>query len=474
MSATTLARKREAPSATAKAAPQSAAELRISEPDDAFEREADRIAPHFDAMLQWSLARMTIGAALQRKCSGVDSCNCDGCRSRKRPTGRNLKLSQPGDPFELEADRIAELVVGSDAKQQVSSASGRLQRQADDASSDEPEPDLANEQLEPDETGRPKREGGAAGPTLVSWQPPPSQGRPLPAASRMLMEQRLGHDFGHVRIHDDGAANRSAASLHAHAYTVGADIYFNAGMFRSDSPDGTKLLAHELVHVVQQSDTGTPPTVQRQRKKPVRAAGCDGNCSPTTGPVHSPVVGNETCSNGSAASSTNFIRHLDVNLKSQMVEAEIGDAKHATGLVGPFLSSPNPHVTPTGLHRIGIKCTACHTNQHGAGMGWFTSFANGLEFGFHDSQRVATGTHSHGCVRVPCDRAHWIHDNTSSSVTTVCVHSGGTEWGCDHARPQIGGSSALGETSGLTAMESALGTAAPPAPTGAATQGGAV
>jgi hypothetical protein len=58
-------------------------------------------------------------------------------------------------------------------------------------------------------------------------------------------------------------------------------------------------------------------------------------------------------------------------------------------------------------------------------MGWFTSFHNKYEYGFHNSQKVAIGEKSAGCVRVaPCDKAKWIHDNTASGITTVCVHTG--------------------------------------------------
>jgi hypothetical protein len=60
----------------------------------------------------------------------------------------------------------------------------------------------------------------------------------------------------------------------------------------------------------------------------------------------------------------------------------------------------------------------------GEGMAYFTGFV-GYAIGFHDSQKVAKGTVSHGCVRTPCSTAKWIRDNTWSGTTTVCVHTGG-------------------------------------------------
>lgn len=83
-----------------------------------------------------------------------------------------------------------------------------------------------------------------------------SSGRPLPSAIRAAMEPRFGHDLGRVRLHADGRATASAAALGATAYTVGSDIVFGADAASPDTTAGRRLLAHELVHVVQQ--TGGP------------------------------------------------------------------------------------------------------------------------------------------------------------------------------------------------------------------------
>ena len=40
--------------------------------------------------------------------------------------------------------------------------------------------------------------------------------------------------------------------MHALAYTVSQDIVFGHGHFAPDTPEGKRLLAHELTHVVQQ------------------------------------------------------------------------------------------------------------------------------------------------------------------------------------------------------------------------------
>src|SRR5207248_8247084 len=64
------------------------------------------------------------------------------------------------------------------------------------------------------------------------------------------------HDFGNVRIHSDSRAAAAAHALAAQAYTAGRHIVFGAGQYAPDTTAGRRLLAHELVHVVQQGQAG--------------------------------------------------------------------------------------------------------------------------------------------------------------------------------------------------------------------------
>ncbi len=80
-----------------------------------------------------------------------------------------------------------------------------------------------------------------------------STGQPLEASSRSLLENRFGHDFGHVRVHSDTNAAESAADVHALAYTSGSHIVFGPGQYAPGTERGRDLLTHELVHVIQQS-----------------------------------------------------------------------------------------------------------------------------------------------------------------------------------------------------------------------------
>jgi hypothetical protein len=73
-------------------------------------------------------------------------------------------------------------------------------------------------------------------------------GRPLPDAVRSRMEAALGGDFSAVRVHVGPQAERIGAV----AFATGSDIYFAPGRYQPDTPQGRRLLGHELAHVVQQ------------------------------------------------------------------------------------------------------------------------------------------------------------------------------------------------------------------------------
>src|SRR5208283_2498571 len=79
-----------------------------------------------------------------------------------------------------------------------------------------------------------------------------SSARPLESIVRTDMETRFRHDFSQVRVHTDAMAATSAHAVDALAYTVGNDIVFGKGRYDPHSPQGRRLLAHELTHVMQQ------------------------------------------------------------------------------------------------------------------------------------------------------------------------------------------------------------------------------
>jgi len=77
-------------------------------------------------------------------------------------------------------------------------------------------------------------------------------GQELGLGIRRFMESRFAQDFSDVRIHRGPDAEASAGDLRAIAYTAGSHIVFGSGAYRPETSEGSRLLAHELSHVVQQ------------------------------------------------------------------------------------------------------------------------------------------------------------------------------------------------------------------------------
>lgn len=79
-------------------------------------------------------------------------------------------------------------------------------------------------------------------------------GKQMPPELQSMMEHRFNRDFSNVHIHTDLNATKLNNSIHAKAFTHGNDIYFNQGQFNPGTQEGQRLVAHELTHVVQNSN----------------------------------------------------------------------------------------------------------------------------------------------------------------------------------------------------------------------------
>lgn len=110
-------------------------------------------------------------------------------------------------------------------------------------------------------------------------------GQPLSESVRAFFEQRFGQDFSQVRVHTDAKAAELARATNARAFTVGKDVVFRAGQYAPETSAGKLLLAHELTHVVQQSQSNmiTSPlklnrqeTSSKQQEPKKRAGGSAG------------------------------------------------------------------------------------------------------------------------------------------------------------------------------------------------------
>lgn len=77
-------------------------------------------------------------------------------------------------------------------------------------------------------------------------------GQPLPPSLRNEAERFTGARLGGVRLHTDTASDAAASALRARAYTRGQDIHFASGQYRPGTPEGDRLVFHEVIHTVQQ------------------------------------------------------------------------------------------------------------------------------------------------------------------------------------------------------------------------------
>lgn len=171
---------------------------------------------------------------LERKCACGNHTlageECAACARKKMGLQRKLAIGAADDLLEQEADRIADQVMAIPLNSPVSNMPLPIQRFA----------------------GQFSRQTATA-PASVD-QVLSKTGRPLDPMLRHDMEQRFGYDFSRVRLHTDALAEQSAREVIAKAYTVGNDIVFGTGQFIPGTNESRRLLAHELTHVVQQSE----------------------------------------------------------------------------------------------------------------------------------------------------------------------------------------------------------------------------
>ncbi len=174
---------------------------------------------------------------LQRKCACGGS--CPRCKD-ELGIQTKLKISEPGDKYEQEADRIADEVMRMPEPS--------VQRQLEP---EEEEQEMVQRKASGDSTPLNSEQSSSEVPPIVH-EVLNSPGHPLANETLTFMESRFGHDFSQVRVHTDSKATESAQTVNALAYTVGQNVVFGTGKYAPGTNTGNSLLAHELAHVIQQ------------------------------------------------------------------------------------------------------------------------------------------------------------------------------------------------------------------------------
>jgi hypothetical protein len=171
-----------------------------------------------------------------------------------------LKVSQPGDPYEQEADRVSEQVMRMSTSLDSAIHLGTAKDEGIDRKcvgcemnkEKEKEGKALDISRKPSATSILEADDGIVNKINNGRY---SSSSSLDASTKEFMESRFVYDFSNVRLHTGEQAAQSAQSVNALAYTVGSDIVFGEGQYRPNTVEGRRLLAHELTHVIQQSNS---------------------------------------------------------------------------------------------------------------------------------------------------------------------------------------------------------------------------
>lgn len=212
--------------------------LEVGSADDAFEREADTIAAQTLAAPAVPALSPTSTTADHAVATGLSAASPHALRIRRACAScgsedESVRALRVEDSLGLPAG-------GSD----VTAADEGVQRKCATCAAEEEK-----------ETARRRGTDTAvvAAPRLASSPGALTQGgRPLPETTRDFFETRMGHDLSGVRVHDGEQSERLNHGIDAHAFTYGSHVWLGRG----EKADTGFTMAHELAHVLQQTQPG--------------------------------------------------------------------------------------------------------------------------------------------------------------------------------------------------------------------------
>lgn len=216
---------------------------------------------------------------MPEKTTAVKSAGAEPSAEHSGGTARNLiiqpklTIGSPNDHYEQQADQVADRVMRMAIQNDISGVSSfSVQRKCAACAHEEEQVQRKPFNITPF-IQKSRSDGGGMASDNVSSQIESARGggSQMGESTRSFMESRFGNDFSGVRIHTDANAIQLSQNLDAQAFTVGHDVFFNEGKYSPETDSGKHLLAHELVHTVQQGNN-------IQREKIQRAVGKWTNC----------------------------------------------------------------------------------------------------------------------------------------------------------------------------------------------------
>ena len=198
--------------------------------------------------------------AFSRNTESLLSRQCDECAEELQAKRAMPAISEPDDPMEVQADRVADSVMRDYQPVQdlpAMNLAGGLQRMCATCE--------AEEALQRKCSACEEEVQRKAPPTGIESEEPDHSpdlwtrinnsfrtGQPLPQGLVNFYRQRMGYDFGGVQLHTHRQAGEVARAINARAFTYRNHLVFAPGEYQPDTHAGRHLLAHELTHVVQQ------------------------------------------------------------------------------------------------------------------------------------------------------------------------------------------------------------------------------
>jgi hypothetical protein len=212
------------------------AKLRIGQPGDVYEQEADRVA---DAVMRMP------EPGVQREVEPEEE---EEETLQTKPLGNQItplvQVQRQEEPEEEE-----EILQAKSLAQEITPL---VQRQVD--------PEEEEEELQAKATSGHLSEVNSNLESQI--QSLKGGGQPLSENDRAFFEPRFGHDFSHVRVHTESSAADTAKSINARAFTLGNHVAMDSGEYHPNSRSGQRLLGHELTHVIQQGSRELTPGLQ--------------------------------------------------------------------------------------------------------------------------------------------------------------------------------------------------------------------
>ena len=179
-----------------------------------------------------------------------------------------LKVSQPSDAYEQEADRVAEQVmrmsISDSGTSVITTKEEGIDRKCSACEKKKEEEKKMDISRKPSYTSNLETTSKPASKINDVLS---SSGSPLDPSTRQFFRTRLGYDFSNVRVHTDAQAAESTYEVNANAYTIGHNIVFGSGFFAPGTHVGRRLIAHELTHVAQQTIGKAGRAIHRDVKK---------------------------------------------------------------------------------------------------------------------------------------------------------------------------------------------------------------